>query len=86
MAAPKGNQFAAKSKDFESALRRALNRNDGSLNRIADKLIQKAEDGESWAVAEVANRLDGKPKQTLDAAVEANLTVKWPLAKTALDK
>lgn len=61
--APVGNQNAAKGKMFEGALKRALARNDGSLNRIADELVNKAIDGEQWAVQMVADRLDGKAKQ-----------------------
>ena len=60
-----GNQNAAKGKMFEGALKRALARNDGSLNRIADKLVQEAEAGEQWAVQMVADRLDGKAKQQI---------------------
>lgn len=63
--APIGNQNAAKGKMFEGALKRALARNDGSLNRIADKLVQEAEAGEQWAVQMVADRLDGKAKQQI---------------------
>lgn len=65
-----GNQNAAKGKMFEGALKRALARNDGSLNRIADKLVESALDGEQWAVQMVADRLDGKAKQQIEAAGE----------------
>lgn len=64
MAAPVGNQNAAKAKLFEGALRRALNANSRDrLYDIAEKLVQAAEAGESWAIQHVADRLDGKPKQ-----------------------
>lgn len=68
--APIGNQNAAKGKMFEGALKRALARNDGSLNRIADKLVTEAENGEQWAVQMIADRLDGKAKQQIEAAGE----------------
>lgn len=61
--APIGNTNAAKGKMFEGALKRALARKDGSLNKIADQLVTKAEEGEQWAVQMVADRLDGKAKQ-----------------------
>lgn len=63
MAAAKGNQYAVKAKEFEGALKRALVREDGSLNRIATKLVKTAEEGEQWAIQMIADRLDGKPKQ-----------------------
>ena len=63
--APVGNQNAAKGKMFEGALKRALARNDGSLNKIADELVSKAITGEQWAVQMVADRLDGKAKQQI---------------------
>lgn len=70
MAAPAGNQNAKKPKDFESALRRALARSGesvaGGLDTVADKLVAAAGLGEQWAVREVADRLDGKPKQAID--------------------
>lgn len=65
--APVGNQNAAKGKMFEGALKRALARNDGSLNKIADELVAKACTGEQWAVQMVADRLDGKAKQQIEA-------------------
>jgi hypothetical protein len=49
--------------EFQSALRRCLVRREGSINRIAEKLVDLAEAGEEWAVEMVANRLDGKPIQ-----------------------
>lgn len=68
MAAPAGNQNAAKAKLFEGALRRALNSNNRDrLYDIAEKLVQAAEAGESWAIQHVADRLDGKPKQAVEA-------------------
>lgn len=70
MAAPKGNQYAAKAKDFESALRRAMVRNDGALNRIADQLVTQAVAGEQWAIQMIADRLDGKPKQQTELTGE----------------
>lgn len=47
------------------------------LRTIAKRLIAKAEDGEPWAVLELANRLDGKPRQVVDvdAEIAASLTV-----------
>lgn len=80
MAAPVGNKFAAKAKKFEGALKRALIRNDGALNRIADQLVATAEAGDAWAIQMIADRLDGKAKQQTEVSgpnggpIEANVT------------
>ena len=70
MAAPVGNQNAKKGKEFEGALRRALARAgdnvDNGLDKVADKLVTHGMAGEQWAVKEIADRLDGKPKQAID--------------------
>lgn len=66
MAAPMGNKFGAKPRKWEGAIRRAIARNEGALNRIADKIVALAEGGEQWAVTEIGNRLDGKAKQQFE--------------------
>jgi len=43
--------------------------NTRGLRKIAEELIMSAEGGDLQAIKEVADRLDGKPKQTLDANV-----------------
>jgi hypothetical protein len=63
-----GRPFGShKEKAFTDALRLAVNRNDEEgkkkLNRIAEKLVSCAIEGESWAIQQVADRLDGKPAQ-----------------------
>jgi hypothetical protein len=71
MAAPKGNQFAAKSKMFERQLHAAFARDDyAALRRIAEKTIEIAETGESWAVTFIRDTLDGKPKQQTEITGE----------------
>ena len=57
---------------FNDALRMALRRRPLALHRIADKLLDKAEEGDLPSAREVADRLDGKPAQTVDYG---NLTV-----------
>jgi hypothetical protein len=39
------------------------------LRRIAEKLAECALNGEPWAIAQVADRIDGKPKQESDVSV-----------------
>ncbi len=64
MAAPLGNQNAAKGKQFLEALRRALAADDWRrLKEAAEALATAAASGEPWAIEQVANRLDGKPAQ-----------------------
>lgn len=57
-------------KAFANCLRVALMRSDKDgvikLQRIANKLADVAEQGESWAVKEVADRIDGKPVQATE--------------------
>lgn len=56
-----------KEKAFADALRLAVNREDEKgkkkLYRITEKLVECAVAGESWAIQQVADRLDGKPAQ-----------------------
>lgn len=55
-----------KEQKFRSALDRAIAQDDGKrLRGAAEKLLDLAEQGESWAVKELADRLDGKPAQTI---------------------
>jgi hypothetical protein len=54
-------------KQFYEALRIVANRSDPDgkkkLMKIAETLVDKAIEGEGWAVCQVADRLDGKPAQ-----------------------
>jgi hypothetical protein len=62
--APEGNQNASKSKRmFNSALKRALTQGPQRLEAVVEKLISLAEQGESWAVKELIDRVDGKAPQ-----------------------
>jgi hypothetical protein len=65
--APKGNDNARKGKLFYNELRKALVQQDQiNLRRIADKLVEKAIDGEPWAVKEIMDRVDGKAIQATE--------------------
>jgi hypothetical protein len=78
-----------KDKRFTEALRLALMRevdetdDDGKptgakttkLRQIADKLVAQALDGESWAIQQVADRIDGKPPQAIVGEEDGPLTV-----------
>ena len=55
-----------KAKRFYSALDRAIVQEDGKrLRDAAEKLLDLAAEGEPWAVQMLADRLDGKPAQTV---------------------
>jgi len=53
-------------KPFNDALRLALRGDPLRLRRIAEKLAEKAEEGDLGAIREIADRLDGKPAQVVD--------------------
>jgi hypothetical protein len=53
-------------KPFNDALRIALRARPQSLRRIADRLIDKAEQGDLSSAREIADRLDGRPVQMID--------------------
>ena len=53
-------------KPFNDALRIALRGDPLRLRRIAEKLTEKAEQGDLTAIREIADRLDGKPAQFVD--------------------
>jgi hypothetical protein len=66
--APLGNQNAAKGRLFKSAVAAALQEKSrvdqkDALQSIANKLIELASSGDLQAIKEIADRLDGKPKQ-----------------------
>lgn len=87
--APNGNQNARKGKIWNQAIERALQRRGkgdmtAELDRLADKFLDAIEEmtvptekrGPSVAgFSELADRMDGKPQQSIDAKVEADLTV-----------
>ncbi len=76
MAAPTGNQNAAKAKIWQLALKRALSRYSGKdvdagLDKLADKVVKAAmETDDQWPIMEIANRCDGKPAQSVSVSGE----------------
>jgi hypothetical protein len=55
-----------KEKPFKVALQVALRARPQSLRRIADRLIDRAEEGDLPSAREIADRLDGRPVQMID--------------------
>lgn len=70
--APLGNDNASRGKEFRQALMQAMATQSGGrgwrarLQEIAGKLADAAIAGESWAIQEVANRIDGKAPQAIE--------------------
>ena len=67
---------------FYNELRKALVQQDQiNLRRIADKLVEKAIDGEPWAVKEIMDRVDGKAIQATEISGadgdDLKLVVTW---------
>ena len=70
MAAPKGNQNAAKAKQWAAAIDRALDKRGAgdrlkALDELAEKLLAKCDEADMSALKELGDRLDGKPSQQL---------------------
>ena len=53
-------------KPFNDVLRIALKARPDSLRRIVDRLIDGVEEGNLQYVREIADRLDGRPPQSID--------------------
>lgn len=74
MGAPTGNTNAtgsnqAAERPFRDAVARACAQEDGKrLRKAAEQLLDLAAAGESWAVKELADRMDGKPKQQTEVS------------------
>jgi hypothetical protein len=81
--APIGNKNASKGKVWSDALHRAITQDQGNRVRLAaEKLLDEASRGQHWAIRELADRLDGKPRQetALDAQIasgQAGFIVRW---------
>lgn len=73
----------SREKIFTDALRLELNRIDPQdkdkrkkINRLAEKLVECAmEDKQGWAFQQIADRLEGKPVQVVDATVDDHRTI-----------
>ncbi len=80
--AQKGNNNAGKGSTWRNMLKDRLKRYEASgcdrgkaLQRIADKVIKDAIDGNKDAWNEIAVRLDGKPSQEITGIENTNITL-----------
>jgi hypothetical protein len=78
---------SAKIKRFYAALDRAIVQEDGKrLREAAEKLLDEAAKGESWAMQMLADRLDGKAAQSVTIAGDAdNPIVVQEIARTIIE-
>jgi hypothetical protein len=53
-------------KPFKTALQMALRERPQSLRLIANRLIDRAEEGDLQSIRELVDRLDGRPVQAID--------------------
>ena len=89
MAAPLGNQNAVKAKLWQAAINRALDKRSKSrkdakdaLDELAEKFLEKCDEGEITAFRELGDRLDGKPAQTIagtgeNGGIDLNVNVSF---------
>ena len=67
--APLGNKNNVKNKPFWDMITRIIAQEDGKrLREAGEKLFDAAAAGEPWAINVIADRLDGKPHQSVDLA------------------
>jgi len=76
MAAPAGNQNAAKAKVWHGAIVRALRKRSKTdqleaLDDLAEQLLDKVASGDITALKELGDRLDGKPAQGVTVGGDA---------------
>jgi len=79
--APEGNTNAAKGRRWRNAIETALKKRSkadaqAALVELAEKLLQKAEEGEGWALKELGDRYDGKPAQAIIGGDEDDPAIK----------
>jgi hypothetical protein len=84
MGAPVGNNNGSKGRAWSEAVKRAIRAKYGTeweeaLATLAAKLVDEADKGDLQALKEVGDRIDGKPKQQIEASGEGGgpLLLTW---------
>lgn len=79
MAAAEGNTYSNKNNRMVAdTLRRIAIQEDGKkLRAMCEAIYDKAAQGDVQAAQFIADRLDGKPAQTVNGNLEGNFTVTW---------
>lgn len=71
--APIGNRNRSNTKLWEEAIRRAVLADDGKrLRAIAERLLDKAAEGDIAAIKELGDRIDGRPAQMIGVGQDPN--------------
>lgn len=70
-----GNKNAEKPRIWSDALRKYAVQNPKEVAKAAETLWKKAAEGDVQAAREIADRMEGKPTQSIDAKVDASVTV-----------
>lgn len=93
MAAPLGNQNAAKAKVWRSAIDRALerrtqSRTDGikEIDALADKLLDAVASGDLPALKEFGDRMDGKAAQSVTVGGDEDSPLRLMVQAAPLDE
>ena len=75
--APEGNTNSNRNNRlWGDTIRRAIIQGDANkLRKIADKLLEMAEQGDMQAIKELGDRLDGKPNQSIEQKTEVSGTL-----------
>ena len=83
--APLGNTNNSKGKMITDELRKVLVQNDRlKVRRIVEKLVEAAEEGDSWAIKEVFDRMDGKPQMAVE--MSGTLDLKQEVVNSGLER
>jgi hypothetical protein len=88
--APVGNQNAVKAKRWSQAIDRALEKRSKAagieaLDELAEKLLQRAEEGDLTALKELGDRMEGKPAQIIAGDPENPLHTVSEVRRTVVD-
>ncbi len=80
MARPVGSKTQNNNKPWKEALLLAVNakpkgNKEKNLRLIAEKCVASAVEGDMQAIREIADRLDGKPIQGIEAAITGDVTI-----------
>lgn len=87
MAFEKGNTLGAKSRVFGDTMRRAIAQDDGKRVRDGvEMLLDKAAEGERWALEMVRDTLDGKPKQQVEVSGDEDSPLAFQVIRRVIVK
>jgi hypothetical protein len=86
MAAPMGNSNAARGTLWRDAIRKALAKDKGALEKVAESLIAAAQDGDMQAIKKLGDRLDGKAVATVQGELTHQYVARLPLVAETVEE